>query len=95
MGCDWCLERSRSCARANLRARFRRATGLTPKRYAELVRFHRLIDATPVAGVAPWSELAADGGYSDQSHVIRDFKRFTGKTPTQLILSDFSKSARD
>lgn len=64
-------------------ARFRRATGLTPKRYAELVRFHRLIDATPVAGVAPWSELAADGGYSDQSHVIRDFKRFTGYTPAE------------
>lgn len=64
-------------------ARFRRATGLTPKRYAELVRFHRLIDATPVAGEAPWSELAADGGYYDQSHVIRDFKRFTGYTPAE------------
>jgi AraC-like DNA-binding protein len=64
-------------------ARFRRATGLTPKRFAELVRFHRLIDATPVDGVAPWSELAAGGGYYDQSHVIRDFKRFTGYTPAE------------
>lgn len=64
-------------------ARFRRATGLTPKRYAELLRFHRLIDATPVPGTAPWSELAADGGYYDQSHVIRDFKRFTGYTPAE------------
>ena len=62
-------------------ARFRRATGSTPKRYAQLVRFHRLIDATPVADAAPWSSLAADGGYYDQSHVIRDFRRFTGYTP--------------
>ena len=64
-------------------ARFRRATGIAPKRYAELVRFHRLIDRTPVAEAAPWSELAVDGGYYDQSHVIRDFKRFTGFTPAE------------
>lgn len=64
-------------------ARFRRATGLTPKRYAELVRFHLLIDRTPVPGAAAWSELAVDGGYYDQSHVIREFKRFTGYTPAE------------
>ena len=34
-------------------------------------------------GVAAWSELAADGGYYDQSHVIRDFKRFSGYTPAE------------
>ena len=62
-------------------ARVRRGPGSAPQRSAELVRFHRLIDATPVPGAAPWSELAADGGYYDQSHVIRDFKRFTGYTP--------------
>jgi AraC-like DNA-binding protein len=62
-------------------ARFRRATGITPKRYAELVRFHRLIDAMPVAGTASWSDLAVEAGYYDQSHVIRDVKRFTGFTP--------------
>ncbi|MFD4421260.1 helix-turn-helix domain-containing protein [Agromyces sp. NPDC058484] len=62
-------------------ARFRRATGSTPKRYAELVRFHRLIDRMPVAATASWSDLAVEAGYYDQSHVIRDVKRFTGFTP--------------
>ena len=62
-------------------ARFRRATGITPKRYAELVRFHRLIDAMPVAGTASWSDLAVEAAYYDQSHVIRDVRRFTGFTP--------------
>jgi AraC-like DNA-binding protein len=62
-------------------ARFRRATGSTPKRFAELVRFHDLIDRMPVAGAAAWSDLAVEAGYYDQSHVIRDFKRFTGFTP--------------
>jgi AraC-like DNA-binding protein len=62
-------------------ARFRRATGTTPKRFAELVRFHRLIDRMPVATAASWSDLAVEAGYYDQSHVIRDFKRFSGFTP--------------
>jgi AraC-like DNA-binding protein len=62
-------------------ARFRRATGSTPKRFAELVRFHHLIDRMPVATAASWSDLAVAAGYYDQSHVIRDFKRFTGFTP--------------
>lgn len=62
-------------------ARFRRATGSTPKRFAELVRFHHLIDRMPVAATASWSELAVGAGYYDQSHVIRDFKRFAGFTP--------------
>ena len=52
-----------------------------PKRYAELVRFHRVIDAMPVAAAASWSDLAVEAGYYDQSHVIRDFRRFTGFTP--------------
>ncbi len=62
-------------------ARFRRATGSTPKRFAELARFHQLIDRMPVATAASWSDLAVEAGYYDQSHVIRDFKRFAGFTP--------------
>jgi AraC-like DNA-binding protein len=62
-------------------ARFRRATGSTPKRFAELVRFHDLIDRMPVVATASWSDLAVAAGYYDQSHVIRDFKRFAGFTP--------------
>jgi AraC-like DNA-binding protein len=64
--------------------RFRRATGVTPKLYAELVRFHRLIDrlaAEPVPGA--WSSFAADSGFYDQSHAIRAFRRFLGMTPSE------------
>lgn len=61
--------------------RFRRATGVTPKLYATVVRFHRLIDELPLGEDVPWAELAAATGYFDQSHVIRTFKAFTGFTP--------------
>ncbi|MET4636954.1 AraC family transcriptional regulator [Mycetocola sp. 2940] len=61
--------------------RFRRATGVTPKSYATVVRFHRLIDELPLGEDVPWADLAAATGYYDQSHVIRTFKAFTGFTP--------------
>lgn len=61
--------------------RFRRATGVTPKFYATVVRFHRLIDELPLGDDVPWAELAVVTGYYDQSHVIRAFKSFTGFTP--------------
>lgn len=64
--------------------RFARATGVTPKRFAQLVRFHHLIDAVHArAGEPDWAELAVDAGYYDQPHVIRQFRRFSGWTPTE------------
>ncbi len=65
-------------------ARFRTVTGTTPKRYAQVWRFHRLVDALHAAGGAPdWAGLAAASGYYDQPHVIRAFRRFSGWTPTE------------
>lgn len=75
---------------------FEEQLGLTPKQFADLTRFlnaQRLLEAaSPGSSLA---QLALDAGYYDQAHLNRHFKRFTGKTPRQLVLSDFSKSARD
>lgn len=63
---------------------FRRVTGTTPKRYAQVQRFHRLITALAEhAGAPDWAELAAASGYYDQPHVIRAFRRFSGYTPAE------------
>lgn len=77
--------------------RFRRATGVTPKFYATVVRFHRLIDELPLGDDVPWADLAAATGYYDQSHVIRTFKTFTGFTPQdyyRIIRTHGRESAR-
>lgn len=65
-------------------ARFHATTGLTPKAFAQLVRFHRFVE-TVDSGVdtAGWAALAAGAGYYDQPHVIRAFRRFTGWTPSE------------
>ena len=75
-------------------ARFRRATGVTPKTYADLMRLHGLLErltGAALATTAPddarvgavvWSELAVEAGYYDQSHLTRAFHRFVGLTPS-------------
>jgi AraC-like DNA-binding protein len=65
-------------------ARFRAATGIAPKAYAQLWRFHSFVTAVQEGSRAPqWAGLAAASGFYDQPHVIRAFRRFTGWTPAE------------
>lgn len=73
-------------------AHFRAATGLNPKVFAQLVRFHRFVEAVSTgADPADWTGVAADVGYYDQPHVIRAFRRFTGWTPSEYraLIAEF------
>ena len=61
---------------------FRAEVGLSPKAYARVRRLQaalRLLGASPVCG----ADVAAEVGYFDQAHFVRDFESFTGMTPTQ------------
>lgn len=65
---------------------FRSACGVTPKVYADLVRFHRFVTALQSADPVPtWSQLATDHGYYDQPHFIGCFRRYVGCTPTEYL----------
>ena len=39
----------------------------------------------PRLGAVQWADLAADCGYVDQSHLIKDFREFTGMTPNAFL----------
>ncbi len=74
-------------SRKRLWTRFRSQLGLPPKRASMLVRFdhaaHRLVAGESAARVA------ADAGYTDQSHLHRDVMACTGATPATVAREPF------
>jgi AraC-like DNA-binding protein len=62
---------------------FKAHVGVTPKRMARIHRFARLILSVDAQRRVDWSALAHLAGYFDQAHLSKEFKDFTGLTPTQ------------
>jgi len=62
-------------------ATFRHEVGLAPKQYCRVRRFNAVVERLAAGRDAGWAELALDTGYSDQPHLIREFKSFSGLTP--------------
>lgn len=61
---------------------FNREIGMSPKSYARLRRFRRTLDSAHGTSAPDWCDLAATMGYADQAHLIREFREFSGLTPT-------------
>jgi AraC-like DNA-binding protein len=79
------LHSSLGVSRKHLWHRFARELGMSPKAYANLQRFvwtlGRLRESTEV----DWPQLAIAAGYSDQSHMVRDFTRVASASPTEFL----------
>jgi methylphosphotriester-DNA--protein-cysteine methyltransferase len=56
--------------------------GLTPKRFARVRRFGRVLQSIELGRPVAWSQVAASCGYFDQAHLIHDFREFSGMNPT-------------
>ena len=69
----------------HLAEQFKSHVGVTPKRVARIYRFARLILSVDAQRRVDWSELAQTAGYFDQAHFSREFKDFTGQTPTEYL----------
>ncbi len=67
--------------------RFRETVGLTPKQYARITRFRSVLARLDARRAPGWAEVAANGGYADQSHLIRDFQQFSGQPPAAFARS--------
>ncbi|HEY0818858.1 MAG TPA: helix-turn-helix domain-containing protein [Rhizobacter sp.] len=76
------LQRASGLGPTRFIARFERQVGLTPKRYTRVLRFHALLSRLAQAPAHDWASTAAEAGYADQSHLIHEFKRLAGMTPT-------------
>jgi AraC-like DNA-binding protein len=61
--------------------RFLNETGLKPKQFAKIIQFQASLEQLTVEDFTKLTDIVYQNGFSDQSHFIRVFKAFTGKTP--------------
>jgi AraC-like DNA-binding protein len=59
--------------------------GLTPKLFCRVRRFQRALRLADKGRPVEWAAVAADCGYFDQAHFIRDFRAFSGINPSMYI----------
>ena len=69
----------------SLERHFKQRMGMSPKTYFRICRFNTVKTRLDQHPASSWQELAFNSGYYDQSHFIKEFKRFSGKTPGQYV----------
>jgi AraC-like DNA-binding protein len=67
---------------------FREEVGHTPKTWCRILRFHRLIAHVARTPEPDWGSLAHAMGFSDQPHLVREFRTFSGTTPSRYAPID-------
>lgn len=75
--------------KSTLEKNFRHATGLSPKQYANLIRFNYLLNKMLFSG-SNLTETGYEMGYFDQSHMIKDFRKVMGIAPNEFLEMNFS-----
>ena len=70
---------------------FKKYVGVTPKYYQRIVRFNEILQQLHQSKQVDWAQLAYQLDYTDQSHLIKEFKHFSGFNPEKFINKDYHK----
>jgi AraC-like DNA-binding protein len=93
------MARAAGVSRQHLTREFRAHLGISPKLYARLARFQSGLVYAGCRGRITWADVAVEMGYADQSHMIAEFRQFSGLTPAALANREwfhpFIERARD
>lgn len=60
--------------------------GICPKRFARLARFEKVV-AERRKGLS-WAEIACACDFTDQAHLVRDFRDIVGEVPTEFFAQE-------
>lgn len=78
------LAKSLDLTERTLRRKFIRYVGIPPKKFAKIIQFQASLDQISTGGFSKLTDVVYDNGYADQSHFIRNIRKFTAKKPMQL-----------
>lgn len=82
------LARAAGLGPRQLERRFLAAVGLPPKQLCRIVRFQGVFHRLASVERGAWVQVALDCGYSDQAHLIRDFRDLAGATPPRYVAAE-------
>lgn len=60
--------------------------GITPKVLFRILRYNEIWNALNDPKYTSWSDIVYEHGYFDQAHFIKEFKKFTGKSPSAYVM---------
>ena len=69
-------------SRRHLQRRFSNTTGLSPKQFAEIIRFQKSLYLKRSG--FHWNDIAENCGYYDQSHFIKEVKKYAETSPEKI-----------
>ena len=78
-----------SMSRRTLERRFLDSVGISPKRFARVIRFKATLKHLKQDRSAIKRQGYLDFGYYDQNHFIKDFRHFMGGTPSNYFTRRF------
>ncbi|MGU3375181.1 helix-turn-helix domain-containing protein [Chryseobacterium sp. M5A1_1a] len=80
------LEKFTGYSERHLERKFDHEIGMSPKKYSNIIRLHYFLSLmNNRIDHKTMTKLSYDAGYSDQSHLIREFKNNIGLTPKQYL----------
>lgn len=66
---------------------FQQQFGMTPKRYARVVRFGYALRLKLERPLLSWADVSQEAGYYDQNHMAKEFKFLVGEGPSAFLKS--------
>ncbi|KQW65066.1 helix-turn-helix domain-containing protein [Variovorax sp. Root411] len=73
---------------------FHAHVGLSPRTWSRLARMHGCLRALRLRPSPAWADVAFEGGFYDQSHMVNEFRALCGVTPTEFMGRAVSVSSK-
>ena len=80
-----------SVSRKHLVELFKHHVGPTPKTLHRILRFASIAQHVQTQEPVDWAAISAACGYADQSHLIKDFARFSGYKPREFLSQEHDR----